>query len=747
VANIRLVGVAVTDWPLAASCLAVAAGLIVSVPPALSEPAPSETVAPASTSTPPATVQPLTVQAQSHDYRRGVDRRSYRIAGDLHGATGSVADVLRDLPSVDVDPQGAVSIRGDKNVTILIDGRPSPLFQGPASGSVLEQLPAGQFDRVEVMTSPSAAFDPQGSGGIINLISKKPPKDTLTGSLALRAAVAGRSGANIEGSYAGDRFSTSADAAIETAETRPAEEAALQFVNPTPGEAARASTTSGDRVEDTLESLSASTTYDFSQRRTVSITADAYGLQGRTADTTSYLSETSAGGVVQGYRATIDASSDARAIFASARSTRESDTDDSQATADLQIGDTTNDRRSSTLYSYTAPSIGHVAQSTSSRSGNGTGDLLLEYKSKRPSGVTLDVGYSLDVALDAFDRDGSVSGDTVILELQPAFLDRFRWNQVINAAYVTYEKPVGRFEFMAGLRLEEVTWAGADQTLEFTNSSTYFKYYPSLNLSYQLDSQRQFTASYARRVNRPFGDQLDPFRIYLGPQSFMEGNPNLKPSLTDDLEFGYERQQRDDVFSVDLYFKDTRGELSPVAEELGDGVVLTTTENIGRTREAGAEASILKTLSRSLTASLTGDVKWERIDSPGVSLIARRADVEENLKGRLDWKATSADLVQIALESYSRQLTAQGYSTPYWFLDLGFRHKLSDRLAVEVVALDPLDTSGYQTIVQAPTLTTATRLWPHVRSVAISLNYILGGGPRGSRRDEFDYNQGVSPPH
>src|SRR5438270_412132 len=111
---------------------------------------------------------PVTAAAAADGVRADIDRRSYDITKDLQTSTGTVADALRNVPSVEVDVQGNVSLRGDPNVTILVDGKPSSLFSGPSRGQVLQQLPANAFDRVEVMTNPSAAYRPDGSAGIIN---------------------------------------------------------------------------------------------------------------------------------------------------------------------------------------------------------------------------------------------------------------------------------------------------------------------------------------------------------------------------------------------------------------------------------------------------------------------------------------------------------------------------------------------------------------------------------------------------
>ncbi|WP_262423443.1 TonB-dependent receptor plug domain-containing protein [Brevundimonas denitrificans] len=127
--------------------------------------------------------------------RTSIDSTSYSLANDLQATTGSLADALRNIPSVDVDPQGGVSLRGDSNVTILVDGRPSGILSGPGRAQALLQLPADQYARIEVMTNPSAAYSPEGSGGVINLITRPTaPRAGVqsTGSVRLNVGDDGR---------------------------------------------------------------------------------------------------------------------------------------------------------------------------------------------------------------------------------------------------------------------------------------------------------------------------------------------------------------------------------------------------------------------------------------------------------------------------------------------------------------------------------------------------------------------------
>jgi outer membrane receptor protein involved in Fe transport len=143
-------------------------------------------------------VQGVTITApNSQDIKTSIDRRSYSLGKDLQATTGSVADVLRNVPSVQVDVQGNVSLRGDSNVTIMIDGKPSGMFKGENRGQVLQQIPASQFERVEVMTNPSAAFSPEGTAGVINLITKQQRGVGTTGSVRGNVGTEGRKNASV----------------------------------------------------------------------------------------------------------------------------------------------------------------------------------------------------------------------------------------------------------------------------------------------------------------------------------------------------------------------------------------------------------------------------------------------------------------------------------------------------------------------------------------------------------------------
>src|SRR4051812_13431849 len=139
------------------------------------------------------------------------DRVSFSVANDLQVQTGTLADALRAVPGVEVDLQGRVSLRGDPGVTIMIDGRPSALLRGENRGDVLLSMPAGQIERVEVITNPSAAMSPEGSAGVITLVPKKVRKDTPSATARATLGSGASGGLNLSGPLSSSGLTATGD--------------------------------------------------------------------------------------------------------------------------------------------------------------------------------------------------------------------------------------------------------------------------------------------------------------------------------------------------------------------------------------------------------------------------------------------------------------------------------------------------------------------------------------------------------
>jgi len=702
--------------------------------------APSSSTQPSTSKAPGPTASGVTVQGKAPDYRSSIDRRSYSLANDLATANGSLADALRNIPTLDVDPQGDLSIRGDANVTILVDGQPAPAFNGPNRGDLLQQLPANQYDRVEVMTNPSAAFRPEGTGGIVNLISKKTRGKVRTASIAAAGATTPRERVAVSGVLGEPKLTLSGNAFAFRQISNIAGQTTGTIVDPTSGETAatnsvshtRQSTTGGRIYGDAVYTPDPNTRLDANLHYTQF--SNPAQLSG------DYRSSATSGVLAQDYDYTGLGRSGFSVFSGTTTYTRQLGGADHEISlhAGFDLDDYDNDNRQ--LLTYQLPAARpDLYQDLASSDDERHFDVKADYKGPLPGGAKLTAGYLLEVEEDANGHGGLFGVSAATAAVDPALADRFDYAQWVNDLYATYQRPIGHFDVMPGLRLEQVTIRTNQLTQGITGSQSYFEAYPTFHMDYSLDQNRQLFASYSRRIARPTGDQLDPFRTYENPLAFTQGDPRLAPAITDSYEAGYEYTKGQAFLTASLYYKDAGDVVSNVVENLGQGVTLNSYANVGHTRNAGLELTAGGQITKTLSYNAGGDVSWNQIATAATGIEDSQSATAMFGHAKLNWTASPNDFVQLSFYAHGRQITAQGSQASWEVLGLGYRHKFSDRLAAEVIAQDPFDEYRARTLIDTPTLREVTNNNFHIRSIQLGLTYQLGVVRKQQPPKDFDF--------
>ena len=157
-------------------------------------------------------MEAVVVTARKLEVETLIDRKVYTVTADVQSTFGTLSDILNVIPSIDVDPDGIVSLRGDTNVLILIDGKPSAQFSGSAAGDNLQSIPAKDIERIEVLTTPPAQFKADGAAGVINIITRKNHPEGESGSIQASHGSGGRSVFGVDGSYKSGPLAVSAAA-------------------------------------------------------------------------------------------------------------------------------------------------------------------------------------------------------------------------------------------------------------------------------------------------------------------------------------------------------------------------------------------------------------------------------------------------------------------------------------------------------------------------------------------------------
>ncbi|MBO9707900.1 MAG: TonB-dependent receptor [Caulobacter sp.] len=730
--------------------LLAAAATGLSTTPALAQaPAPAQKPAqkPAEAST---AVEAVTVTSDSTAMRTSIDRRSYSLANDLSAKTGSLADALRNVPSVEVDLQGNVSLRGDPNVTILIDGKPSGMFNGENRGDALQQMPADQIDRVEVMTNPSAAYRPDGSAGIINLITKKTHKPGATGSLKLNVGPDGRYNAGLSGNLVKGKVTLSGEAGyrFDRQEMRLLDERQTRSPTAPPTDAVQDTRTKN--VGDALN-LRAGIDYDVTKADRLSAEVRYRDMDYSFDGLETYRQTDFNGGPGSGYsrqsasgfdRTNTAVATDWRHQFKGA---------DHELTAHLEY-EATDFKR--TTDGVQEPDTGgrYTDYALFSAKQDRT-NLKADYS--RPLGEgKLKTGLDLERTTTDYDTaQGFGSG------LATGSASFFVYDQDVYAGYVTYERPFGDLTALAGLRLEQVNittnpvWtrryvsdmatSGTIITTGTPHDNDYFRAYPTLHLSYRLTDTQSLTANYSRRVQRPQVQDLNPNLVYIDPYNYRSGNPDLKPQVTDSYELGWQYRKGPASYLATLYFRDSSDVVTDVVEALGDGVLLTTRDNLGKSRNGGLELVANGKLTPKLSYNVSANAYWNEIDAANLGFSGTRSGTTLSGRANLSWQATPKDFFQLNAFTSGRRLTPQGHREPIQMINLGYRRKVTDKLNFVVTANDVLKSFKDEVVIDTPTLNERAKRTVGVRAVFFGFTYSFGGGK--PKPEQFDFGGGGAP--
>jgi outer membrane receptor protein involved in Fe transport len=378
--------------------------------------------------------------------------------------------------------------------------------------------------------------------------------------------------------------------------------------------------------------------------------------------------------------------------------------------------------------------------------------LKAEYKRPLPDGAKLVAGYELQIDDNDYDNFGARGAIGGSLTVDPALTNRFKYDQAVNAFYATYSRSMGDWTVMPGLRLEEVQIDTNQVTSGLKDSYDYLRAYPSLHVQYKVDDTRQVNASYSRRIQRPTAQDLNPYRIYQDPYNYRQGDPRLKPQVTDSFEVAYQLRKGFNYYLGTLYWREARDGVTDVVRELPGGALLTTKANLAKSRSGGLELVANARLTPKISYTISGNAAWNEIGATDLGFPDRRSTWTVSGYAALNVQATPKDFLQISGFAIGKRLTPQGYREPTGMLNLGYRHKFNDRLSGVITVQDSLKTFGDKLVINTGALKERRAMDLDLRAIFVGVTYGFGGqgaaNPRRPREPAFDFQTtpgGVGP--
>jgi outer membrane receptor protein involved in Fe transport len=710
-----------------------ALALVVASPAAAAADLPSPAAAPS--------VKSVVVTAQKLSVETLIDRKVYSVAEDVQATFGTVSDVLSAIPSVDVDPDGNVSLRGDSNVLILIDGKPSAQLSGSAAGDNLQSMPAKDIERIEVITTPPAQFKADGTAGVINIITRKKRPEGLAGSVQGSLGSGGRSVVGANTSYRSGPLTASAAASFRHDYRQRLLASDVRAADPTTAQLLDSTSSLSERLRRQAPTVGLSAEYALDDRQSVSGSVN-WSARGGLRTYTQLNDSITPAGVVASSLQRLSAGHDPEIDY-DERLGFSRKLGRAGEQLDLSLHRSTSRQREH--YDYTndsfIPPAAPYFNNLSFREEHATTEFGADYILPFSKARSLKLGYAFEQDDFRYANAGNnVDPVTGIQVVDPSISNDFKFRQQINAGYASYQTSSGVWNWLAGLRAELARTDAQQLTDNVSNSGSYFRIYPSLHVDRSLTDATTLSFGTSRRVSRPDPGNLNPYVDHEYTPNLRAGNPKLQPQYTQSYEMGYGFEGRGLAYQLTGYYRRNRDGVTDVTEYLGNGFSRTTKANLPRADSGGLELTSNGHIVPKLAYSLSGNLFYSQIDATALGVPGLQSTTGANAKLKLDYRPTSADSAQLFVTRSDKRLTPQGYVSALNIVNIGYKHQVQRDLAALVTVSDVFNGQRYERFEKTPAFTGDYLRTVRGRLLYVGLFYAFGSTKK-EKQAKFEYDQ------
>ena len=512
-------------------------------------------------------LQAVVVQGQKSSVEIKLDKKVYNVGEDLTAKGGTASDVLDNVPSVTVDGDGNVSLRGNDDVKILIDGKPSNAIN---ISDALKTISADALDKIEVITNPSARYDAEGGAGIINIILKKGKNDGINGTLIASVGNPKNNNLNANINYKTKQFNLFTTIGYTDSESFGKTVTNSNYTNPdgTPQKA----------IDELINRTNLRKGYNYmfgmDWYLTNSLTwtnSLSYRKSDGSTPTNDNLNNYDPANTFVQNRYT-DQQSHTNDAQYQTNFTKKFKKDGHKLTVDGSFSKDIDDDpaiiTTSTIGSTNSSGTNVIASNQSQNKNS----VQIDYVLPLGKSSQFEAGYKGDFneLLTVFKLDSIAPSGMQIVNTN--YSNTLDYKEKINAVYTQFGSKIDKFSYLFGVRYED---SNIDVDLLTTNNFTnkrYHNFFPSAFLTYQTNDVTSFSLNYSRRIARPRTRFLNPFSNYTSNVNLFQGNPNLDPSLTHAVDLSVLTKLNKLTLTASLYFNKTSNYFTFIRRPNGDVV-------------------------------------------------------------------------------------------------------------------------------------------------------------------------------
>ncbi len=675
------------------------------------------------------------VEGEKELVENKIDKIVYNAENDVSNKGGDASDVLRRAPLLNVDVEGNVSLRGSQNVQILVNGKPSSMFAGNP-GDALKSIPADNIKSVEVITTPSAKYDGEGTAGIINIITKKSTPEGFAGSIDASVGNLNNRGVlNINAGRGRFGFNTSASAFYSPERKGSFDFYREDIIN----DQSRILKEEGPNYSDRLGFFgTASAFYDFNAFHSFST---SFRLRGFTSDRVnkvngsftdpvnnlnqSYLRNTENESLFSGYEWSLDY------IY------KFPEKKGQELSLSYKIDGNVQDQEFAITQNDNVGSDASLFQNERNINDGDNRENTIQADYVHPFGdkVKLEMGTKAilrDVTSDF--KFEELNTSTNNYEIDPNRTDVFDYTQNVVAGYMASTLQLGaKYGVNAGIRYEYTEIEGDFEVQDSPFRNDYYNWLPSVTVSRKLGKMNTIKASYSQRIQRPSLRVINPYIQINGNRNQSFGNPTLDPEITDQYEVSYSTFVKAFSINASLFYRKTSEIIESFLTVDPEGLSTTTFRNIGQSESYGvnfySSVTVLKivTLRGGLnvyTYNGQGTVDGQRLTR---DVVVWDGNLNGNIKLKRDWR--------IDLFGFYRapRQTLQGTNPSFSLFTMGINKEINDKLSLGIRLVEPFfATKNFGSELEGSNFRQVTNTDVPFRSFGINVTYKFG---------KLDFNQ------
>ncbi|TKC12338.1 TonB-dependent receptor [Pedobacter polaris] len=701
----------------------------------------------------------VTVTAPKTTMQLGIDKKVFSVDQSLVSEGGSASDLLQNVPSVQTDIDGNVSLRGSAGVRVLIDGKPS-LIAGGNIAQILQSIPASSIESVELITNPSAKYDAEGQSGIINIVLKKNKKLGFNGSLALSAGNRDNYNANTSLSFQNKKINLYGNYGYRYGNRLGGGYNNIDYIDPAnptvPTSFADQLSNSNDLNKS--HNLKAGIDYYLAEKSVISFST---GFNLRNEDENELLS--------------IDRLGAARNPIELSRRRNVENGDGKSLDLNLDFSQKFKNPKEELTFNFgfsQGDNNSFQVYNTNIYNSNGTTVNDLDVQQTDRFSFNRNYNAQLDYTLP-FGKLGKIEAglrsqiriaesSTYAEELSPvnsqfnfnyALSNEFNNKDQVHAAYVNYQNQVNNFGYQIGLRAEDAaldTRLGAydiNSNLNYIPGRVaYTRLYPSVFLTQKLKGDQQVQLSYSRRVNRPRGWDTNPFLDVSNPLNYRQGNVNLLPEDVHAFELSHSKFWTKFSLISSVYMRQTNDVIQRIRTEPdANGITITTPQNLTRSINSGLELIGKFDLFKSWNFTANVNLYQSKIQGVPAFGIVENSGFSYNTNLTNNFVLPYGVTLQVRGEYRSREVMAQGIRKAMYGVDAGAKYDLNKKASLSLNVRDVFSTRKWQMQTTGTTSVVDFSRYMQGTMANLTFSYRFGKTDFGFKKTKKADDQGSRP--